>query len=196
MSELRRKVLDAAVELVAEQGVRSVSFREVARRASVSHQTPYHLFSSAQGILRAIAQEGFESLTQQMREAGKQAGPDPMRSLEASGVAYVKFARKHLGHFRVMFQGSLVNIHDPAHPMAEAEKTHGTLVDFVAAAHRAGYGSSMPVEIMTLLCWSTVHGLAELIVENTLSKQGAIDPDAMTQATVGALAQLLKGSHR
>ncbi len=40
--DARRRILDASIALVAEQGVRAVSFREVARRAGVSHQTPHH----------------------------------------------------------------------------------------------------------------------------------------------------------
>jgi hypothetical protein len=55
-----------------------------------------------------------------MRSTAKDAGPHPLRALEASGVAYVRFAERHLGHFRVMFQNSLINLRDPKHPLDEA----------------------------------------------------------------------------
>ena len=71
MTDTRKAILDATLELVAEQGVRAVSFREVARRAGVSHQTPYHHFGDHLGILRAIAAEGFETLNAAMDAAAR-----------------------------------------------------------------------------------------------------------------------------
>ncbi len=38
--QLRRAVLDAALELIVERGVGGFSMREVARRAGVSHNAP------------------------------------------------------------------------------------------------------------------------------------------------------------
>lgn len=89
MSDLRRKSLDASAALVAEHGVRQVSFREVARRAGVSHQAPYHHFGNYQEILRHLVSEGFTSLGEAMRTAAEEAGPDPLDALCAAGVAYV-----------------------------------------------------------------------------------------------------------
>lgn len=168
VADLRRKILDASVTLVEEQGVRAVSFREVARRAGVSHQAPYHHFGNHHGILRAIADEGFTQLARLMQEAAERAGPDPLIALSAAGVAYAEFARQHPGHFRVMFQHNLVDIHDADDPLESAGETHGTLVRLTEAAHTDGYGTHMPVEILTNLCWSTVHGIAVLLVEGAL----------------------------
>ncbi len=186
MPDLSRKILNAAIRLVAEQGVRQMSFREVARRARVSHQAPYHLFQNAQGILRAIAQEGFSQLTEAMVSSAHAAGADPIRALEAAGVAYVRFARENPGHFRVMFQKALVDIHDKKNPLPEGAGTHQTLVNLVTAAHQAGYGGGHSIEVMTLLCWSAVHGLACLIVEGTVPESD----QARVRAVIGALARL------
>ena len=166
MSELRRQILDASVALVAEKGVRALSFREVARRAGVSHQAPYHHFGDHRGILQAIALEGFAGLTEAMRAAAKEHA-DPLDALTAAGVAYVGFARTHVGHVRVMFDSALVQAEVDA-PPAEAHGTHEMLVTLATAAHAAGYGASMSIDALAHLCWSTVHGLATLLVEGVL----------------------------
>jgi AcrR family transcriptional regulator len=184
-SDARRKILDASAKLVAEQGVRAVSFREVARRAGVSHQTPYHHFGDHVGILRELAREGFIGLTGAMRTAAAQAD-EPTQALTAAGVAYVLFATTHVGHFRVMFQGALL---DP--PLPEGEATYETLVGLAAAAHKAGAGRGFSVETISHLAWSTVHGLSLLLIEGTLrAKGGAIDEPATTKQVVGALGRL------
>lgn len=192
MSELRQKILDASVGLIAEKGVRALSFREVARRAGVSHQAPYHHFGKDQGILEAIGTEGFEALAKTMQEAAAEAGNDALQALTAGGVAYVHFARTHVGHFRVMFQRDLVEVHKEERSLKEAEDAFGTLVRLCEEAQAAGYGLSLSAEDLAILCWSTVHGFATLLVEGVLSaKFTDAQSDGLTQRIVGALSRLL-----
>ena len=195
LDKLRRKVLDASIALVAEHGVRAVSFREVARRAGVSHQTPYHHFGDHLGILHAVAKEGFAALTAAMTAAAASAGEDPPGALHAAGVAYVAFARSHVGHFRVMFQRTLVDVHDEQMPLPEADQTYGTLVRLATAVHRAGYGGRLSAEGVAHLSWSTVHGLSLLLVEGIMASKRpsrrANDADLIRQV-VGGLDLLLR----
>lgn len=194
--DARRRILDASIALVAEQGVRAVSFREVARRAGVSHQTPYHHFGDHVGILREIAREGFVSLADAMQSAADRAGDDPSRALHEAGIAYVKFARAHVGHFRVMFQGALI-VGDDQPPLPEGERTFDTLVRLVTAAHRAGAGHGLSVEAMSRLAWSTVHGLSLLLIEECIrAKTPVVDEAAITRQVVGALSRLLDNRRR
>jgi AcrR family transcriptional regulator len=188
-TDLRRKILDASIELVAEQGVRAVSFREVARRAGVSHQTPYHHFGDHLGILHAIAREGFAGLDQAMRDAAARAGADAVARLQAAGIAYVGFARKRLGHFRVMFQRTLVDLHDRGDPIPEADATFATLMRLAEQVHQAGRGGGLSVEEIGHLSWSTVHGLSVLVVEGTLSESPRRDL-AVARQVVTALSRL------
>ena len=52
--DVRRLVLDAAIAIIELEGAESLSMREVARRAGVSHQAPYHYFGDRSGILAAL----------------------------------------------------------------------------------------------------------------------------------------------
>ena len=195
MSELRRTILDASVEMVAEEGVRALSFRAVARKAGVSHQAPYHIFGNHRGILEAIAREGFSSLTQAMRAGAEKRGPDAMDALEGCGLAYVEFAWQHVGHFRVMFQQSLVNIHDSENPMQEALETHATLREIARKAHEAGYGRGLEPDGIALVCWSCVHGLATLLNEGIVVAKGDLQGHTLgmlNQQCISDLGRLLR----
>src|SRR3954451_6173243 len=59
---LRRVLLDTALEAIATDGVAALSLRDVARRAGVSHAAPAHHFGDKRGLLTAIAIEGFAGL--------------------------------------------------------------------------------------------------------------------------------------
>ena len=189
MEDIRRAILDHAVELVAEHGVRGVSFREVARRAGVSHQAPYHHFGNLQGILEAIAREGFATLTRSMQKAARHE--DPIEAYRGIGLAYVRFATSNVGYFRVMFQRSLVDLHDQASPIEEAAATYQTLVDCTTRLIEAGYASSLEPDGFAHLSWSTVHGLATLIVEGALQKKSKREVTSETKLVVDSLTRIV-----
>ena len=103
--DLRRVLLDAAVAAIAERGAAALSLRDLARRAGVSHAAPTHHFRDKAGLLTAVAAEGFALLGTALAEADDFA---------ATGVAYVRFATTHPGHFAVMFRPVLYHRDDPA----------------------------------------------------------------------------------
>ena len=156
-----------------------MSFREVARIAGVSHQAPYHYFESDLGIMRAIAQEGFHMLTEVMSDAGARYPDDSLKALETAGVAYVRFAIENLGHFRVMFQRSLVDIHDPKAPLFEGKQAFEVLLGLADAVRVQRHGHGMDRDRIALICWSAVHGAATLLTEGILKPdQGRISISA------------------
>jgi AcrR family transcriptional regulator len=192
MTDIRQNILETTADLIAEEGVRGTSIREVARRAGVSHQTPYHHFGSLDGIVEALVREGFATLTEMMEEAADAAGDDPLDRLNAIGVAYVRFAVSHVGHFRVMFERSLLDVQESG--VEEAEDSFGCLTMVVEGVSRAGYGASLEPEILAHLCWATVHGLAVLRIEGRLETKMSDempDIDAYSEQVVGALSTLV-----
>ncbi|MGF1508595.1 MAG: TetR/AcrR family transcriptional regulator [Myxococcota bacterium] len=189
--DVRRLILDHAVEAVAEHGVRGVSFRDVARRAGVSHQAPYHHFGSLRGIMEEVAREGFSSLSASMRKAASNK-EDPLDALHAIGLAYVRFAIKNVGHFRVMFQQALVDIHDLE--IESAIETYTVLEEVAERVSDANGPSFLDAETLAHLCWSTVHGLATLLVEQCLQKKSQREMNAEIRSVLEGLTQLLKHS--
>jgi len=168
--DLRRVLLDASLALVNEQGVSALSLREVARKAGVSHNAPYHHFPDKGSVLAAIALEGLGLLTEQMVTSVAAAGADPKARLEACGLAYVRFALSHAAHFRVMFRPELACLEDDPVMREASSKPFEQVVMAVMACQAAGLmpaGDPMP---WVLTCWSAVHGLASLWLDGPLSQ--------------------------
>ena len=152
--DLRRALLAAAAEAIAESGPAALSLRDLARRAGVSHAAPAHHFGDKAGLLTALAIEGFNRLADALDTSRETTG-----SLLESGVAYVRFAAEHRAHFEVMFQPSLYDGED-----AELVSAR----DRSAAALSAGVSTldePPPAEESwqaELAAWSIVHGFATL----------------------------------
>jgi AcrR family transcriptional regulator len=113
--DLRRAMTAAAATAVAERGPAGLSLRELARIAGVSHAAPAHHFGDKAGVLTAVATEGYTLLADALNDAGD--------DLLAAGLAYVRFAVDHPGHFAVMFDRSLLHADDAG--LRAAEQAHG-----------------------------------------------------------------------
>lgn len=153
--DLRAALRQAASELIAEQGLGSLSLREVARRAGVSHNAPYRHFPDRDSLLAELAAEGFRQLGEAM--AGKQ-GRD-------RGEAYVRFALENPSRFRLMFGGQL-EIGKHADLRAAATRTYEGLVE----AFRAQPGIADP-QTAAAAAWALVHGLAQLLIDGHFEKR-------------------------
>ncbi|MEV3924524.1 TetR/AcrR family transcriptional regulator [Actinomadura coerulea] len=157
---LRRAVLDAAIEAIAEAGPATWSLRELARRAGVSHAAPAHHFGDKTGVLTAVAAEGYALFADALEAAGS--------DLHGVGLAYVRFAVEHRVHFEVMFAPALYRPDDPE--VAAARERAGR----VLAEGVRGAVPGRPAEDRTagIAAWSIVHGFAHLWLSGALRDLG------------------------
>lgn len=163
---LRQALIDAARELAAEVGVDAFTLREVARRAGVSHAAPYHHFPDKAGLVRALAIEAFDALTREMLEAAN-TKPEPFERFQMMGVAYVRFAFSHASEFKFMFRKDLCLTDDtqPDELETVSKTSYQVLVDGIEACQKAGQMPPTDTQLLALTAWSTVHGLASLLLD-------------------------------
>jgi AcrR family transcriptional regulator len=164
-ADLRQRILDTARALLDEQGAAALSLREVARRAGVTHQAPYHHFADRESILAELVAQGFDELARRLARAHATGG-DTQTTLVASGTAYVVFALDHPGVFRVMFRADLCDPLRFAPVQAAGDRAHGELRHLVRLVHGGPDDDSL-----AMLHWAQVHGLASLLLDGPLGQQ-------------------------
>lgn len=165
--DLRSQVLDASVALIAEAGIAGLSMREVARRAEVSHQAPYHHFEDKESIVAALVERGFSMLADRM-QAVSTTGTAEQRIARA-GQAYVEFALDEPVYFRLMFRPELVDLR--RFPKAEAAGARAFSLLRSLTSGTAGRRAAAKREAMVSLHWSLVHGLSSLLLDGPLGHQ-------------------------
>ena len=158
--ELQRTVLDAAIAIAANEGPDAISMRDIARRAGVSHQAPYHHFGDRTGIFAAIVEEGFTELAERL-ELSRSTGASSMCE------AYVHFALGHRGHFRVMFRADLCNLANYPSAASVAEQAFAVLINEVKSIVGDSTDENL-IRTQATFMWSIAHGLATLLIDGPL----------------------------
>ncbi len=178
--DLRNALINAGLEILAQEGINALSLRKVARRAGVSHAAPYRHFADKEALIAAIAEEGYQKLAQQMEQAAAQFPDKPHTQFLETGWAYVQFALENPDHLRVMFGGFSENC------ALDTGSSFDLLVNAIQADQEAGSIAPGDPLQLALAVWSMVHGLAILLIENKVSPvtQGMITAEQVVRACI------------
>lgn len=181
--DLRAALLAAAEAELAAQGVEGFSLRQVAKRAGVSHAAPAHHFGDAQGLLTALAAEGFRQFlaAQAAREA--LAAPDPASQLVAAGLGYVDFAIGRPALFRLLWQSER-----PDFAVAELQQAARAAFQHLVDQVMAAGGRSVADEAAA---WAMAHGLADLLASGRLASVGSLPVEARDAMVAGLIRRVL-----
>ena len=171
-SDLRSALLDAALDEMKEKGPRHFSLRQVAARAGVSHAAPYRHFPDKESLLAALVLRGMKGLTDCLRSAALEPAVNARGRLSRLGRAYIAFARRNPQLLSLMFSGigfTAVNASRAVNLQVSDYDAFGELEIVVRACQEEGsLDPRRDSGILSLLIWSTVHGLSILYTEDVI----------------------------
>jgi AcrR family transcriptional regulator len=201
----RDRLLQAAREVLADEGLEGLTLRAIARRAGVSHGAPLRHFPTLASLLAALATEGFERLVATIEldlaaadKAAADAGAPPPTArhrLGVAGRAYLRFALADPGVFSVTFRPERVDISDPDY-QAAGFRSFQQLVDLVEAAQADGRQPGVPTRDLAAVLWANVHGLATLALHGGLGAVAGPEPLERLGALSSVLALGYEGDPR
>jgi AcrR family transcriptional regulator len=162
--ETRDKILDAAREMFAENGIDAVTMRAIADRIEYTPTAIYHHFRDKQALIEELCERDYRALAHHFQRIGRI--DDPVERLRVIGLAYADFALTYPNHYRFMFMTPKVAKHteagaDKADPSEDAyEMLRQTVADGIAAGrYRPDFSD---VDQLAQIAWATVHGVVSL----------------------------------
>ena len=162
---LREQLMQSALIHLRNSNAEQLSLRALARELNVSQTAPYRHFADKNALLAALAQSGFEQLSENMQQAMAQHPNAPADQLRAAGVAYIDFARQHTEQYRLMFGQPLLDITQYPELQTSGDTSFGILRRLVAACLEAGAIEGDNADMIANTAWALVHGLATLIID-------------------------------
>jgi AcrR family transcriptional regulator len=176
--DLRRVLVEAALQLVSEGGMEAVSVREAARRAGVSPGAPFRHFASRDALMQAVAEEAQRRFRTEIEAALADGPGDPLGRFRCLGLAYLRWAMRNPSHFEIISSRRLFD-HDRAAAVSSdnaelIELTGRTLADAFAA------GQLRPVDLkqVQIAGRALVYGFARMNIDGHLPRWGVAAPEA------------------
>jgi AcrR family transcriptional regulator len=149
----RQQIIRAARRIAELEGWSNVTVRRLSDEISYSQPVLYAHFGSREGILTAVAIEGFHELGLALEKARKRAKRGNM--VESVATAYLEFAASSPALYEVMFSLGLTVPFDQAATPPELRFAFSQLLELFE-----GQGPKSPV--ISELFWASLHGIAEL----------------------------------
>ncbi|MBL8991699.1 MAG: TetR/AcrR family transcriptional regulator, partial [Spirochaetia bacterium] len=151
--DLKKALIQAALKILASEGSRGMTLRQVAKKAGVSHAAPYAHFKHKEALLAEVAEEGFRLFSEALEAAASKKLP-PWESFLKIGEAYIDFSRKHPAHFDLIFSDAVPICDDYPDLKRESERSFGVLMGAVARCREAHLLLKAPDEFFALTAWS------------------------------------------
>jgi AcrR family transcriptional regulator len=185
--DLRAALVDAAIELIAERGVRGFSVAEASRRVGVTVAAPYRHFADRDELLAAVAVRALEVFTAMVTSEATE-GDTPSERLAAMAGAYVRFAAEQRPLFETLFHAGLDKNRYP--DLKRVYEPVDAL--FHSAVAEICEGDDATADRFAAVLEATAHGHAALLLDGEYG-DGADSVRAAANQAAGATYALIEG---
>jgi AcrR family transcriptional regulator len=184
--DLKEACVQAARDVIAEQGIEALSMRDVARKLGISHQAPYRHFESRDHLLAEIMRRCFADFAEHL---DRRKSPDGNSDHEDMGSVYLAYAAQKPLEYRLMFGTPWPA---PAqHPELVKHAVHA--FDILRNSQRARYGDDpahyAKADLDALFIWSTLHGMASIMQANVMQHL-VLAPEVMPRLKTDLLGKI------
>lgn len=184
---LRQALVEAALGLIAEQGPTGFTLSEAAKAADVTPAAVYRHFAGREDLLAEVARQGYEIFAALMEFAFDNGRPTALAAFEATGRAYLAFARKYPGHYMAMFEAGL-SLNDHPDLALVAGKARAVLERAAESlSEHLPPGLRPPATMFSAHIWAMSHGVVELYMRGSANggTRSPFPPEDLLEAGIG-----------
>lgn len=182
---LRQALVEAALALIEEKGPQGFTLTEAARAADVTPAAVYRHFAGRDDLIAEAARQGYDIFGALMEYAYDEGRPTALAAFEATGRAYLAFARKYPGHYKAMFESGLS---PAAHPdLNQAALRARGVIEAAAArlSEQLPAARRPPARMFSAHIWAMSHGIVELFARSAPGAQSPYSPEDLLEAGIG-----------
>jgi AcrR family transcriptional regulator len=187
--DLRRVLIDAALQLVEEGGAEALSVREAGRRAGVSPGAPFRHFSSRDALMSAVAEEAQRRFRAEIDATlADVAATDPLARFRCIGLAYLRWAMRNPAHFEVISSGRFFDHGQAAGLSRDNNELIGLTERTLAEAFAQGQLRVPDLKRVQIAGRALVYGFARMNIDGHFPRWGIAD--AQAERTAEAILDL------
>jgi AcrR family transcriptional regulator len=169
---LRQALIDATLTLIEAQG-------------GVTPAAVYRHFAGREDLIAECARQGFEVFADLMEHAYNGGKPSALKAFEATGRAYLAFARKFPGHYMAMFESGLSMNRNPDLARV-SDRAQGVLTRAAESLSKdIPVDRRPPAAMFAAHIWAMSHGVVELFARGAPGSRAPFPPEDLLEAGIG-----------
>ena len=182
---LKQALVDAALKLIEAKGPTGFTLSEAAKEAGVTPAAVYRHFEGREDLIAEAARQGYEIFADLMDYAYQSGQPSDLASFEATGRAYLAFARKYPGHYVAMFESGISIQRTPElaqvanRAFQVLEKAAEALSEHIPPEKRP------PPQMFSAHIWALSHGVVELFARGSPGTKSPFPPEDLLESGIG-----------
>ena len=182
---LRQALIDAALKLIEDRGPTGFTLSEAAKQAGVTPAAVYRHFEGREDLIAEAALQGYEIFADVMDYAYDSGKPSALAAFEATGRAYLAFARKHPGHYIAMFESGISVNRTPE--LAEVAGRANAVLERAAMelSQHIPQDRRPPASMVSAHVWAISHGVVELFARNSPGRATPFPADELLESGIG-----------
>ncbi|RVV99884.1 TetR/AcrR family transcriptional regulator [Mesobaculum littorinae] len=182
---LRQALVDAALVLIEERGPTGFTLSEAAKSAGVTPAAVYRHFAGREDLIAEAARQGYEIFADLMAYAHDSGGDSDLASFEATGRAYLAFARRHPGHYVAMFESGISINRTP--DLARVAGRAFAVLDRAAEGltRHIPQDRRPPARMISSHVWAMSHGVVELFARGAPGTRAPYPPEDLLESGIG-----------
>ncbi len=165
--DLRASLVEKASDMIEDEGIENITMRSLSKELGVSRTAAYRHYRDKTALLKAVAEDTFNSLRVYIREESADI-KDPLEQFLKISHAYVGFALRNPAKYRQMFSREVVS--EPRVPeLGQAALNAFTvLMEVIENCCREGVFTIGDTYDLANAAWATVHGLCLLLIDGQI----------------------------
>ncbi len=182
---LKQALVEAALVLIEQKGPSGFTVAEAAKSAGVTPAAVYRHFDGRESLIAECALQGHRIFGDLMEHAYADGQPSALSAFEATGRAYLAFARKFPGHYMAMFESGLSLQANPDLALAAARSSGVLERAATALSEHIPEGKRPPPSMFSAHIWAMSHGVVELFARGTPGAKAPFPPEDLLEAGIG-----------
>lgn len=162
---LREKILQAAFDLLDEEGINAVGIRKIARLLDVAHSAPANHFKNKQALLIALAAESFRELNANIAQEHDQQAQDCRQTIHAFSNSVLEFGLKYPNRYKLLWRREYSD--DQSDDLGKAMDDIYAVLTGILNEHAKR--KKVDVESQAIALWSLIHGYVLLRLDENLT---------------------------
>ena len=180
--DLKRALLDAALELLDEHGDSGVGIRAVARKAGVSHAAPVNHFKDRRALLTGLAIQLFDDIQTNISNRLEGVSNDPVMRIESVVRSFFEYGAEYPKRYALLWRNDVVD-----HECDAMRIREDAVYDFICdEIDKLIAGRNIDTDTVAIGLWSMMHGYIDLKIvgmfeERKDSVTGKDRPEALIE---------------